>query len=229
VRAAPQSAKVTWDCADVRAIEETWKATGVALEKLPPPRRVSKGGAYRLLEILLWEIMKEHFSASELRELAVSCATMPADSSSFHESLIRTMLCIFVGSHDREGIVTLLSVHCPWRVGFSNLEDYLAYSKDLIKDPILVLGEAFAKAKDEWTRARLAAAVRRAFIGSGIRGKDDPEFVNNAMRWYERNKEKLTINHQYNHNYGTLDVRERYSTNPLFIFKDAEKREREER
>jgi hypothetical protein len=37
-------------------------------------------------------------------------------------------------------------------------------------------------------------AVRRGFTGSGISGKDDAEFVNNAMRWYEKEKGNLIVN-----------------------------------
>jgi hypothetical protein len=64
----------------------------------------------------------------------------------------------------------------------------------------LVLGEAFSKCKAPEVRHDLAGAVRRAFIGQGIRGKDDAESVTNAMQWYEKEKNHLTVNGQYCNN-----------------------------
>ncbi len=38
---------------------------------------------------------------------------------------------------------------------------------------------------------------RRAFSGSGIAGSYDAQFVKNAMRWYEKEKGRLTLNDTY--------------------------------
>ena len=61
-------------------------------------------------------------------------------------------------------------------------------------DPIAVLGEAYSQCQIPEVRRQIANAVCRSFTGSGIRGKDDAEFVRNAMKWYEKEKDCLTVN-----------------------------------
>jgi hypothetical protein len=57
----------------------------------------------------------------------------------------------------------------------------------------LVLGEAYSKCQVPEVRHDLAGVGRRAFIGQGIRGKDDAEYVTNAMQWYEEEKSHLIV------------------------------------
>ena len=90
--------------------------------------------------------------------------------------------------------------------------------------PILVLGEAYSKCNDAAVRGEIAAAVRRAFIGSGIRGDNDDAFVKSAMQWYKQNKERLEVNTAYYLNLSDLDSR--YSENPLFVMKNRNKEKR---
>ena len=79
----------------------------------------------------------------------------------------------------------------------TDIEFYLAYYGEKLKDPILVLGEAFSKCKVPEVRHDIAGAVRRGFAGHGIRGKDDAEYVANAMQWYEKEKNHLIVNEEY--------------------------------
>ena len=46
-------------------------------------------------------------------------------------------------------------------------------------------------------RHALAASVRRSFAGFGIDGKDNAEFVSNAMRQYTKEKGGLIANIEY--------------------------------
>jgi len=97
--------------------------------------------------------------------------------------------------------VKLLSTRCQSEIGISNdIEYYLADCGKKLKDPILVLGEAFSKCKVPEVRHDIAGAVRRGFAGHGIRGKDDAEYVANAMQWYEKEKDHLIVNVEYWHN-----------------------------
>ncbi|MGO8688442.1 MAG: hypothetical protein ACLQLG_02320, partial [Thermoguttaceae bacterium] len=67
------------------------------------------------------------------------------------------------------------------------------FGRETLKDPILILGEAYAQCRIPKVRRTIANAVRRDFSGSGVRGKDDAEFVKNARRWYEEEKEHLVV------------------------------------
>jgi hypothetical protein len=66
-----------------------------------------------------------------------------------------------------------------------------------LRNGITVLGDAYSKSVVPETRREIAAAVRRGFSGVGVRGKDDGEFVANSMRWYESERDGLTVNEQY--------------------------------
>jgi uncharacterized protein (TIGR03067 family) len=61
----------------------------------------------------------------------------------------------------------------------------------------LVLCEAYSESQVPETRNVLAHAVRRSFMGLGIRGKDDAEFVANAIEWYKTEKAGLVVNSKY--------------------------------
>ena len=78
-----------------------------------------------------------------------------------------------------------------------------------------MLGEAYAKCKIPETRQAIADAARRAFAGSGIRGKDDREFIENCMGWYDANKGHLEVNWHYGERSTTHNGHD-YDTNPLF-------------
>jgi hypothetical protein len=73
----------------------------------------------------------------------------------------------------------------------------LAHRGEKLKEPVLLFGEAYSKCRDSEVRRHIAAAVRRAFTGSGVRGKDDAEFVRNAMQWYEKERGHLMLNSCY--------------------------------
>ena len=114
----------------------------------------------------------------------------------FEFEALRYMVRAFASSGDREGLVTLLSRRFPSETISPDelIEFYLAYwGNKTLKDPILVLGEAYSECRIPEARRKIVAAVRRSFTGSGIRGRDDAEFVKNSMQWYER-KGHLTVN-----------------------------------
>jgi hypothetical protein len=71
-----------------------------------------------------------------------------------------------------------------------------------IRDPILILGDAYSKCQVPEVRREIADAVRRGFTNLGVRGKDDAQFVKNAMQFYEQQKEQLIFNPYYS--FGTL-------------------------
>ncbi len=67
----------------------------------------------------------------------------------------------------------------------------------VIEDPILIVADAFSKSKLPPVRKAIAGAMRNAFMGLGVVGKNDDEFVANAIRWYGKHKDRIEINLEY--------------------------------
>jgi hypothetical protein len=207
-RAPGAGDRVSWDSREMKELER--------LCRIEPKKGNDDSMVARLSKLL-----PQRFSKQQLHELAASCATMPAISkerSDFSQYLLNAMVINFVDAGDRDGLVTLLSTRCPRQIAWDDdIEFYLVLAGKNLKDPILVLGEAYSKATDVETRKEIAEAVRHAFTGSGVRGKDDAEFVANAMQWYTRNKDELTLNKAYWLNIGAGPLPPpKYEEHPLF-------------
>ena len=201
--------KLRWDSPKLHEIEQTWQHTPV------PPNTPRRSQADKAL-LQLAEILRASLSEKECRELVDSFDTMPAHKrhgSNFLYSLPEAMVIVLLQSKDRESLVTLLSKRFPPKIGlFTDVESELVSEEYKLKDAILILGEAYSKCKVPVMRAKIAETVRHAFTGNGVRGKDDDEFVKNAMRWYEQNKGNLVVNYGY-----AINVVERYHEDiPLF-------------
>jgi hypothetical protein len=136
------------------------------------------------------------------QDMAVLAATVPAAHEStwseFDRSAIESLFETFVLSGDRENLVTLLASRCASEYSFERVEAYLIrHGKQKLNDPILVLGEAYSRSEDLQVRKTIAEAARRSFKGLGVRGNDDAEFVDRAMRWYEKHRDQLIVNPEY--------------------------------
>ncbi len=194
------------------------------------PTRSSKT-AYGLVVMAVDRLFRQRLSGRSLRQLAVSSEKAPVPtiypSSTFENAVLEFMVQAFVESGDRQSLVELLSRRCPSRIGWSSTIEYcVAYSGWRFRDPILILGEAHSKCHVPETRHALAAALRRSFARFGIDGKDDAEFVRNAIRWYTKEKGGLIVNGQYyrNESIGLITI-ESYEAQPDYY--DNPPRDRE--
>jgi hypothetical protein len=156
---------------------------------------------YDELQKKLTRILESSLSDDDLRHLAATCGTLAVrakNRNEFTNAVLAFMERTFIDSGDRDNLVKLLSTRCQLRIwAYDDIEFYLAIEGRKLTDPILVLGEAFTKCQVPEVRHDIAGAVRRGFVGLGIRGKDDGEFVSNAMQWYEKEKDHLTVNGDY--------------------------------
>jgi len=211
---------IDWDSPQMREIEAEWRSLRGAYTKDRPSRGDDVPGRYMKYVGSVERLFQTRFSPRRLRELAAS-SKMPIladDEGGFANDLLAFMVKAFVQTGDREGLLELLSKRCPSRIdGPETLEYCLTYRGWRLKDPMLVLGEAYARSRVPETRHALAASVRRGFAGLGIRGKDDREFVGNAMRWYEKEKGHLVVNAKYPMNEtmpGGITLIDSYEKNP---------------
>jgi hypothetical protein len=174
---------LTWDSAKLLAAKREWGALYVSFA----PNDPKLGEGRRQLDAIL----AKRFSKQDLTDLAITCTALPPewnDCGTFDAALLQQMFWVFLTSGDRESLVTLFSRRFPPLYRFAVTEDLLMHSRKRLRDPILILGEAYSKCQASQVRAKLAAAVRHAFAGLGIQEGDDGEFVKNAMQWYQNNK-----------------------------------------
>jgi len=187
---------IDWDSPRMREIEKEWKARDDAYNAAPHGGKVEFEEYRQSVD----RLFQERLSLRRLRELTASSKIppVPEEQGTFAYAMLAYMVKAFVESGDRQGLVELLAKRCPSVIEWPEyLEFYVANRSKRLKDPILVLGEPYTKCGIAETRHALAAAVRRGFAGYGIRGKDDAEFVSNAMQWYQKNNKNLAVNNDY--------------------------------
>lgn len=215
-------AAIDWDSPRMREIEARWRSLKDSHEN--HPRRETEDGKQAYADYLdsINRLFQTHLSAGDLHELAVS-SKMPSLSGSgkedfMNDRLLAFMVKEFVHTGDHQSLVEILSKRCPiWIDPAVTIENYLAFRGWRIKNPMLVLGEAYARCQEPRTRHTLATAIRRSFAGFGIQGKCDEEFVVNAMRWYEKEKGHLVVNAKYTRNEtapGGITSVDSYETSP---------------
>jgi hypothetical protein len=193
---------IDWDSPRMLEIEREWQSLKEARRK--PIAGEADNGIDRYLKYVhsVDRLFWTHLSDRNLCELAASpkLPPMPKDAT-FVYRVLEFMAKRLAESGDRQCLVDLLAKRCPSRMdGVEYIEFCVAFHGKTLKDPILVLGEAYAKSREPETRKALADSVRRGFAGFGIRGKDDAEYVNNAMRWYDNEKDHLIVNYLYPQN-----------------------------
>jgi hypothetical protein len=166
-----------------------------ALVKNPPreEKKVSKGD--KLIEMQL-KILAT-LSMADMRRLAATCNMLPLhekDRNGFESRVLAFMAGSFIENGDRQSLVTLLSTRFQEYIGPEMTLTYylLRCPTKALKDPILVLGEAYQRCSEPDVRRQIAQVVRQGFDGCGVTAKDDAEFVEKAMKWYENNKSHLT-------------------------------------
>lgn len=182
--------------------------------------------------ILVTRLFEKRLSERELRQLAASSEMIPIlpdDRSRFVNDLLPFMVKAFVELGDRENLIELLSRRCPSRIDWpENLEYYLAFRAKKLKDPILVLGEAYSKCHVPETSHILVAAIRRGFAGFEIPGDNDADYVKNATSWYQKEKGHLVVNEKYPRNESVGPSKftiEMYEKHPEFYDNPPEARE----
>lgn len=216
-RAGQPGTPLAWDSPRMVEIKREWQSLVDAYERTPEkiPGETGKDKVGALGEMTA-RLFRKRLSDQDLRQLAASSSMLSGEGANrrFEDEMVLFMVRFFTELGDRDSLVKLLSARCPSRMGPNyTLEFYLASQGTRLKDPILVLGEAYSKSIVPQARHDLAAAVHRGFVGLGIRGKDDAEYVANAMQWYQQEKDHLIVNSEFYRNDRAFSV-ETYETDP---------------
>jgi hypothetical protein len=180
---------VVWGGPAIQQIEKDWSAMTVPPDTMVGSRQLVRG---RQLEALL----KKRLPKEDIPGLIASLGKVPIDEekqTEFQRMFIEALESILLDGGDRENLATLFSTHFQNRYSSATMEWVLvAFGK--MKDPILVLADAYERSKNPVIRKRIATAVHQSFDGVGVKGKDDAEFIGNAMKWYKDNKDRLVPN-----------------------------------
>lgn len=201
---------LSWDSPKLREIETEynllWQTYNHDKTKIAGESKV-KYAEVRMR--LVPSLFRKRLSRMDLRQLVATSAALPVrirDRSGFANNLLAFMVMTYVDSGDREALVNLLASRCPGYIEpRCAIEACLAGAcchhapcyRRRLRDPILILSEAYSKCAVAEVRKDVAAAVRRGFAGLGIRGDSDEEFLAAAVKWYEQEKGRLTVNNQY--------------------------------
>jgi hypothetical protein len=232
MRTPPRRSDIAWDSPRMREIQKEWEALRKNREGFTT---LTGKEAYVEARRRVERLLRKRFSEEDLHQLAGSCEVLPVRTpmevlmanGDYNNEVLTFIVKVFVDSGDWDGLVTLLSRQCPGRIEvWETIEWCLVRRGKRLKDPILILGEAYQKCEVPETRHDLAATVRRAFGGLGIRGEDDAEFVRNAMQWYDKAKDHLTVNREYWRNDMYFPV-EQYEMQPELYNKFPQGMERE--
>jgi hypothetical protein len=193
--AMPEEDQIAWSSPKMRELEKRWRSLQHAFYKTPGAAGKTEWGEF---QDTVDRFFRKSLSDRELRKLAGSAGTAP--EGRFANDTLDFMARRFVDSGDRDSLLKLLSARCPERVGggaYNEIEFYLVHWGNRLKDPILILGEAYSQCQVPATRRAIARAVRRGFGGLGVTGTDDADYVRNATQWYQREKGHLAVNPNY--------------------------------
>jgi hypothetical protein len=180
----------------MRALEREWDSL---LRNPPREEPLSKKG--KLIKAQR-DLLRKNLSTDDMRHLAATCGMLPIHEPNPNEFKINALQFIvarFIESGDQENLVTLLSARFPDWVGPECPTGYylIHCPSNMLRNPVLVLGEAYSRCNVPEVRRDIAKTVRSGFAGFDIPGKNDDEFVRNAMQWYEKHKGRLMLREDF--------------------------------
>jgi len=112
----------------------------------------------------------------------------------YDRALVETFISLAVDQKTSEKLMRLLSMNCPYAVGFVPLEGYLGEAWD---DAIPLLCDAFKQAKNPAAKDAILLSLSHAFSTLRAKFKDDDEFIEQARRWYLENRRTVEVNPNY--------------------------------
>ncbi|MEI8197046.1 MAG: hypothetical protein WCI73_14195 [Phycisphaerae bacterium] len=160
--------------------------------------------------------MAKELSAQDWDDLIDTFAETPASDSDMTDNgrLLSefTVITLCRYNKDRPRLIRLLSNHYTWDIGFSPLEDFLAYAGPGT-DPILILNEAYKASHRPEVMKLIVYSCHHAFDPVGIRGDSDDQFMKNWVVWYLNAKHLVKPNYEYRQKIGNGEN----DKSPLFV------------
>jgi hypothetical protein len=150
----------------------------------------------RILRRLLRSTPKNIVQSEYNRLCSNSLAVSRARALDYDRALLECFVSVAVEERNGEKLTCLLTMNCPYAIGFQPTEFYMATAW---KEGILILFESFSNSHSQEARQAVMQALRRAFNTQHAEFKDDAEFVARAKRWFLQNRGRLKVNPDYPH------------------------------
>lgn len=125
----------------------------------------------------------------------------------FEEGLFGVIIMTLVENGQRDALVELLARKCPSDVSLQTPTKFclvveeraarLAGKPAKLRDGILVLLDAYERAREGKSRASVLKRIRIAFPNIHAAANDDRSFVSSCRRWYLANRERIVPNGEY--------------------------------
>ena len=209
---------------ELMKLKQTWKS---AVEQYRLKAEKSgfelKGGLhfqqFRILTKLLNNASSKTIQAESKRICAKQVGPLPVDSSDpdkiYDSILLEALVDRSIEQKDAPRLSLLLSHNCPGYIVYAPLEFRLADSE--WPGAIQVLFDCYEKSKSAHAKKDIVVCLGRAFASLRESLPADSVFVEEAKRWYVKNRSKLKVNNKYPY----LTAQPRYIVPPdknLFVF-----------
>jgi hypothetical protein len=165
----------------------------------------------RVLESLIEKLPPEQVAGEfeRIRSTTVGFRQM----SEFDQNLLGVFVIRIVKQRDRDKLVYLLAGQCPRFIATDGIELYLAFSG--MPDPLLILFDSYAQAKNEPAQSEIIEALGSVFKELRRQHANDREFVDASKQWYLENKSRLRVNPTYHPGSDFAESRDFFVTTPL--------------
>ena len=156
---------------------------------------------YNELTLKLDNLLEENLSLADMRRLAATCRALPIREQvgpSFAHAVIEFMIRAFVEAGDRDSLITLLSTQCPPCIRTCYIEVLLIFGETGSKTPLRFserLTQDVRESTGPLRYCRHGSPAPSPVMESRAAMID--AFVENAMRWYEENKDNLAPSREY--------------------------------
>ncbi len=180
---------VSWDSPKLRSLEEEWERRSGELKG-------SGMSLYAGKQTIYIKLLRERLSWSEIEELIESLKTMPEEQTnrtSSQNQLLAGLFWVCVDEGQRGSLVRLIATRCPSLIG--GIELCLVYGgMKHLKDPILILVDAYEASEFDAVREQIVYVLRRSFAQLPPMTGNDDLFVKRCGEWYRENRERLVLN-----------------------------------
>jgi UDP-2,3-diacylglucosamine pyrophosphatase LpxH len=129
---------------------------------------------------------------------------------------IQAFILYYSKMNNRVTVMDILSHKCPERIYISTDIEFFLINNTNFEYPFLMLIQAYKESKNAENKENIAKIIRRSLMAMNIKGENDFSLIDNAEKWYETNKNKLSPNPKYVYNSPDKIV---FHSIPLFIYK----------
>jgi hypothetical protein len=180
---------------------------------------------YEAVNSAISDVLESRIRENESALAEITEALVTTDDREGTHGLYCALVSYLARKNEGRRMTEALSVRCPKAMYRGAIEDYVVIVfSDELKDGTLVLCAAYEQAKNEDSKAALAAALRRGFRFIGPLA-DDKTLSTDVRAWYQANADQYEPNLRYL-SHRILSGAYDYERSGLFVRKGVQAPER---